>query len=264
MVCFSDPKFFEALSRCSVCLSDSGCPQNDPCFKVKGQDEGVCTSCLSRSIDTGVSSCVNGNGAVDIPSQSVPEEDSSASSSSSRSTDQTSSSSERDAQEPVSSDVSASAEDSEVSPEESPEDDSGSVCFPGDSIVSLEDGSKKMMKDIRINDVLRTGPFTYSPVFSFTHRDSSVKYKFVEIKTKNGRNMQLTPSHYIYVNGTPSPAKIIKVGDKLIGEDGNTDVVLFTRLVYNKGLYNPQTLDGDIVIRQLTVTATARVFWTLR
>lgn len=123
-----------------------------------------------------------------------------------------------------------------------------SGCFPADAYASIRDGSKKIMKDVEIDDMVQTGPNKFSRVFSFTHRDSNVQSRFIELVTDSGRRLQLTPGHFIYVDNVPTAAKHVKVGDKLMGEEGNPDVVRSAGKILNTGLYNAQTVDGDIVV----------------
>ncbi len=124
----------------------------------------------------------------------------------------------------------------------------GGTCFPGDAVVTLPGGENKMIKYVDIDDKIQTGHNKFSKVYSFTHREPSTKYKFVELTTHSGRTLQLTPSHFTYVNGILTAAKNVKVGDKLMGEDGLADLVSSIRMAYNTVLYNPQTIDGDIVV----------------
>ncbi len=116
------------------------------------------------------------------------------------------------------------------------------TCFPGDALVTLEDSTKKMIKDVWIGDKIQTGHNKFSTVFSFTHRDPSKRSRFVELTTFRGHRLQLTPTHFIYVNSKPTAAKHVKIGDNLMGEDGVKDRVSTIRMTYNTGLYTRKLL----------------------
>lgn len=128
--------------------------------------------------------------------------------------------------------------------------ESGAACFPADARVTLEDGSTKRMSDLEIGDSVKVGSQQYSPVFMFTHRDSSSKFPFVRLVTSRLHSLFLTPGHYLYVNGTLAIASSVRPGDVVIAGNG-TDTVLFLDRILKTGLYNPQTLHGDIVVNDI-------------
>jgi Hint module len=82
----------------------------------------------------------------------------------------------------------------------------------------------------------------------FTHRLSEVYAKFIEIKTLSGATISLSEGHYIHVDGSVVPAAQVKIGSEVRLGSGHTDKVRSVRTVGGKGLYNPQTLQGDIVV----------------
>lgn len=140
--------------------------------------------------------------------------------------------------------------DASASPE--PED----VCFPGVATVELDDGRSKKMADLQVGDVVRVSHDSYSPVFMFTHRLTSIMYRhFVQLRTASGHDITLTPSHYLYVMSSKNDDKqlvtagSVNVGDLLIlNNDQTSNVVEVNRDVSLQGLYNPQTVHGDIVV----------------
>ena len=108
------------------------------------------------------------------------------------------------------------------------------------------------MKDLKIGDRVRVANGKYSDVILFTHRDEEHIGRFVEILTENGPTLRLTNGHYLYVNHKLTPAHSVKPGDIL--KDGTNEVpssgfvVRNVRSVVDRGLYNPQTIHGDIVV----------------
>ncbi|PXF46287.1 Indian hedgehog B protein [Gracilariopsis chorda] len=133
----------------------------------------------------------------------------------------------------------------------SPDDDDDAVCFPADATVQLEDGSAKKMGDVQLGDRVMVDHGIFSPVFMFTHKLSTVRYGFVNIQTSSGNTLSLTPGHYLYVNGHLSAASTVKNGDTLMLADSSLTDVTQVSTVTSTGLFNPQTLHGDIVVNGL-------------
>lgn len=144
------------------------------------------------------------------------------------------------------------------SDEATAEDDDGSTCFPKDATVELEDGSIKKMAQINIGDRVRVGLSVFSEVFMFTHRVSIGENDFLRVETDSS-SVSLTKGHYLFVNGVLAAAKTVQVGDSVELASGATATVRAVKKVKGTGLYNPQTISGDIVvngIRASTYTTT--------
>ncbi|PXF40815.1 Sonic hedgehog protein [Gracilariopsis chorda] len=144
------------------------------------------------------------------------------------------------------------------SAEATAEDDDGSTCFPADTTVELEDGSVKEMAQVNIGDRVRVGRSMFSEVFMFTHRLQDGENYFVKIETDSS-GISLTKGHYLFVNGVLAAAKTVQVGDLVELASGETATVRAVKKVKGTGLYNPQTISGDIVvngIRASTYTTT--------
>jgi Hint module/Copper type II ascorbate-dependent monooxygenase, C-terminal domain len=133
---------------------------------------------------------------------------------------------------------------------ESPSSSSGkeSSCFPDYATVKTQDGSEKLMRDLKVGDVVLVAPGTYSAVFMFTHNIADRRSEFVRISTVDGFCISLSRSHYLYVNGMLKQARSVKVGDFVTLSCGRASVVNHVAIEVGMGLYNPQTLHGDIVV----------------
>lgn len=140
--------------------------------------------------------------------------------------------------------------DASASPSEDGDDDA--VCFPGDAEVVTEEGNK-LMKDLVVGDKVLVGQGKYSEVFMFTHKMSEVVYEFVKVLVEGGDSVRLTPGHYMYVNGKLVAAKMVVAGDEVVSR-GVVKKVVGVERVMGKGLYNPQTLDGDVVVDGVKVS----------
>lgn len=124
---------------------------------------------------------------------------------------------------------------------------SNALCFPADAVVDTVGGARRM-EEVRVGDEVLVGPRMYSKVFMFTHTDSYTMATFVRIQLSDGHVVRLTPGHYIYVNRELMLARDIRVGDVLQLANGDVSKVVSTRSIVGRGLYNPQTVHGNIVV----------------
>jgi Hint module len=131
---------------------------------------------------------------------------------------------------------------------ESAKSDNGSACFPAYASVELESGETIRMDQVSIGDVVKVGVNEYSRVFLFTHKMSETVNKFVTLKTESGASLALTEGHYLYVNGALVAASTVNVGDMLTLGNGETSGVVAVGSVNGVGLFNPQTVNGNIVV----------------
>jgi len=121
------------------------------------------------------------------------------------------------------------------------------ACFPGNALVKLENGQTISLTELKIGDKIQTGANRVSEVYLFTHALPLAETPFIELTTANGHTIVLSAGHYLYVNGTLAKAEAVKLNDILRTEQGESNVTLI-EYVRETGLYNPHTLDGDIMI----------------
>lgn len=135
-------------------------------------------------------------------------------------------------------------------------EDSGSVCFPARATVELADGRLVTMDQLKIGDAVRSSTDgSFSDVYMFSHNDGHVAAVFVRIETRSGSHIELTPGHYIYLDGRPKMARLARVGDVLHLSNGSTTDIISVRRIQASGLFNPHTLHGDIIVNGLLVTS---------
>lgn len=122
------------------------------------------------------------------------------------------------------------------------------VCFPSTATVKLESGDVIPISEVEIGHKVQVGKDMYSPVFMFTHKMGSATNAFLKLTTASGQKLSLTAGHFLYVNDDRVMAKDVRRGDRLHLGDGSSAVVERIEKVFGKGLYNPQTVHGDIVV----------------
>lgn len=139
----------------------------------------------------------------------------------------------------------------------------GSTCFPADAVVELEDGMTLRMDALKVGHKVRVGPKEHSEVFMFSHQYTDAQATFVKLQTATGA-IQLTESHYLFVNGKAAQASTVKVGDLLETATGAPAAVTGISTVRATGLYNPHTMQGDIIVNGIrTSTYTDAITPTL-
>lgn len=126
--------------------------------------------------------------------------------------------------------------------------DGDSACFPAAATVELESGARKTMEDLSIGDRVAVRNGRFSPVFMFTHKLSDTEHAFVTLRTASGARLALTAGHYLYANGALVAAGGVRVGDELALGGGGSSAVVAVRRATARGLYNPQTVAGDVVV----------------
>jgi Hint module len=125
------------------------------------------------------------------------------------------------------------------------------TCFPDDATVHLESGATKRMDELQIGDRVKAARGIFSAVYMFSHKIADTVNSFVEISTSSGNILYVTPGHFIYINDVLSPSGTVRVGDSvLLGSDSRARVTS-VRMVTKRGLYNPHTLHGDIIVNNV-------------
>lgn len=126
--------------------------------------------------------------------------------------------------------------------------DADPVCFPGSAEVTLASGASARMDALKVGDRVLTSSGVFSEVFMFTHRLSEQAHSFVRLDTAAGSSLRLTAGHYLYANGARVAAAAVRVGDELELADGSASRVVRVGREDGLGLFNPQTVTGDIVV----------------
>jgi len=133
-------------------------------------------------------------------------------------------------------------------------------CFPADTFVMVCDryGSPtpKPISSVQISEKVLTSKGC-SPVYLMGHEDPTIMASFVQATTDTGHIFELTPYHYIMANNEYVHASHLKLGDavKVGGKSTGLvqnilidDIITHVQTVTRKGLYNPYTVAGDILV----------------
>lgn len=139
-------------------------------------------------------------------------------------------------------------------------DGNGKACFPAHATVRLADGSSIRMDQLQVGQSVAVSPARStesrltSDVFLFSHRDSGIQTRFLSLITESGHKLTVSPGHYVYINGHLAAALSARVGDKLLLADGSASSIVRVTSEMHLGLYNPQTIHGDIIVDGVVVS----------
>mmetsp|Transcript_11070 Transcript_11070/g.20016 ORF Transcript_11070/g.20016 Transcript_11070/m.20016 type:complete len:386 (-) Transcript_11070:1117-2274(-) len=145
---------------------------------------------------------------------------------------------------------------------------SSSVCFPSHSTVELiaksdaESNRKIRMDEVEVGMHVRSDELgSVSEVYFFSHREKNSVSKFVKIEGSLGNEIVMSESHYLFVNNRLKAAGEVVIGDRILLESGDQDsVVSVLKSAYYKGLYNPHTISGTIVVNGVVASCYTQTF----
>lgn len=125
--------------------------------------------------------------------------------------------------------------------------DKNDSCFPASSTVTISGAAPIRMEALAVGDSVSVGN-TDSRVFMFTHSDRDGMHPFVRLTTASGHALSLSAGHYLYANDALEQADTVRTGDLLRLAAGGESPVVAVGATVERGLYNPQTLHGDIAV----------------
>ncbi|XP_041724863.1 indian hedgehog B protein [Coregonus clupeaformis] len=151
-------------------------------------------------------------------------------------------------------------------------------CFPGRSLVTLEDGSSRAVQDLQPGDrVLASsgvdgsgngGHLVYSEFFTFLDHEPAARKQFYVLGTETGANLTLTAAHLVFVTeGNCSvgdsakgavmrtmyasdvrPGQCVLTAGGNQGPQGNLSPVIWVHIQVDTGAFAPLTRHGSLVV----------------
>eukprot|EP00171_Calliarthron_tuberculosum_P021593 IDg21593t1 len=128
-----------------------------------------------------------------------------------------------------------------------------SSCFPARALALDVSGRAVPLHLLRIGATVLTGMESTSRVFMFSHAERIGLFDFIALRTARG-TLTASPGHFVHTARGLMPAGDVHVGDALLAADGASTVVVSRENVREEGLYNPQTVDSNIVIDGFVVS----------
>lgn len=147
-----------------------------------------------------------------------------------------------------------------------PSDDDG-VCFPASATVERADGTVVAMDQLRTGDRVRVSASEFSEVFLWTHHNARHHSdRYIRLRPEGGRPLTATIVHLVPVcKGAQRECvreivqiEEIGVGDGVWVVDGGEEriaKIVSRDRIEGQGLYNPQTMHGDVVVDGVVSTS---------
>ncbi|XP_077430001.1 indian hedgehog B protein-like [Vanacampus margaritifer] len=152
-------------------------------------------------------------------------------------------------------------------------------CFPGDALVTVENGLQKFIADLRPGERVLTSSgaeLVYSQVLTFLDRDPAARKLFYTVKTKNGACLSLTAAHLLFVSqgncsegAPPTPASLrtayacdARPGQCVLvagGPSGTLSRITTVTLSERRGAFAPLTAQGTLVVDGVVASCYAAV-----
>jgi len=109
------------------------------------------------------------------------------------------------------------------------------------------------MNELQIGDSVQVEGGSFEPIYAFgAHKTSEPETVMVTVATESGKSLSLSPSHWMYVEAdgvqTAIKAMDVREGHVVFVEGGGKDLIVKTSTSVMKGLYNPMTPSGTIVV----------------
>ncbi|XP_029979015.1 sonic hedgehog protein [Sphaeramia orbicularis] len=149
-------------------------------------------------------------------------------------------------------------------------------CFPGSSTVTLQDGTKKAVQDLRTGDRILAADDDGHPIFTdfimFIDQDSTTRRMFYVIETDWGQKITLTAAHLLFVghNSTEEEeglmsavfASQVRPGQKVLVFDERRrglEPVTVKRIYTqeHEGSFAPVTVQGTVVVDEVLASCYA-------
>ncbi|XP_077370062.1 indian hedgehog B protein-like [Festucalex cinctus] len=158
-------------------------------------------------------------------------------------------------------------------------------CFPGDASVTVANGLRKSMADLRPGERVLTwsgAKLAYSQVLTFLDRQPAARKLFYTLKTENGARLSLTAAHLLFVSRGncsegapprpgPGPASLrtayardARPGQCVLVSGGPSGTTTFSRIAAvvvseRRGAFAPLTARGTVVVDGVVASCYALV-----
>ena len=115
------------------------------------------------------------------------------------------------------------------------------------------------MDELQVGDAVLDSDGAFSPVYMFAHKDMKADSPYVELRTATNHTIQMSSTHYIEADGVMMNAGDVRPS-MTVTAGGEQSAVTSTKMIAAKGLYNPITLSGTIVVNGVAASAHSEWF----
>ena len=123
-------------------------------------------------------------------------------------------------------------------------------CMPSMAKVQRANGNIITVDKLQIGDAIMIDDQNASHVFHLAQSTNQLpqsRNTYLKITTADGI-LQLSPSHYLYVNGHVNKTESITNGDTLTLQNGKATHVKLIEKIILPGAFSPHTLDGHLIV----------------
>ncbi|GAA6215062.1 sonic hedgehog protein [Lates japonicus] len=152
-------------------------------------------------------------------------------------------------------------------------------CFPGSSTVTLQDGTKKAVKDLQTGDKVLAADEDGNPVYTdfimFIDQESATRRLFYVIETDSGQKITLTAAHLLFVGHSNHTEKVVKRMSAIFASQVQPGQEVFVfdaerrrlqpvtvKRIYtqeHEGSFAPVTVQGTVVVDQVLASCYAAI-----
>ncbi|KAM9320454.1 desert hedgehog protein [Gastrophryne carolinensis] len=149
-------------------------------------------------------------------------------------------------------------------------------CFPGTSMVNLNNGQQKPLSELQLGDKILTtdekGQLTSTEVLLFLHKDLDKPATFIVIEAEgHPYSLRVTPNHLIFATKDPLAgflpiyAHRVQVGDFVEIHVNGTELlpskVVKISIEEQIGIYAPLTAHGTLLVDGILTSCYASIEW---
>jgi len=148
------------------------------------------------------------------------------------------------------------------------------ICFPADATVQTADGKVVRMDELQVGDRVLSSSGKPSEVYLFSHQRSNVMAEFTRLDMIDGNSLELTQRHFLPISkacdgtvenmyaGNVGTGMCVQVmGTNSTSHSPQLTMITKTSVVTKRGVYNPFTVVGDLVVNN--VVASSHSDWFL-
>ena len=132
------------------------------------------------------------------------------------------------------------------------------ACFPGNSMVFVENVGAVQLRNVQLGDSIKVGKGRYEPIYSFGHFQTNSRQDYLQLETRKS-TLELSSDHLVFVKRNDVtrtiPASLVKVGDELVDEAGASLKVQSVNTVSRSGTFAPFTPSGKLVVNGIMASS---------
>jgi len=124
---------------------------------------------------------------------------------------------------------------------------SGFFCHPAHATVELASGRSVRLDHLAIGERIRT-PYGFEPVVGFLHADPNARVLFHVLSTSEGRTIEISGRHWLFLDGAEADPASAHVGQNLSTFPGGQQALTSISTALRLGAYHLMTPSGQYYV----------------